>query len=96
MTEKRALAAKSVNKFKCWCHTGKVLPSRSRIRNVMLIAHHIAPAQLVANVNMPTAATLYPPTPLYAFERSIEDMAFDPPKAKKAQCWSKTKARVSS
>lgn len=54
----------------------------------MLVAdtHQMGPAQLPMNVKIPTAATLYPLTPLYALERSIEEMAFDPPKAKKEAC----------
>jgi hypothetical protein len=34
-------------------------------------------------VRMPTAMTLYPLTPLYALDKSIDDMAFEPPNAKK-------------
>lgn len=40
------------------------------------------PTQLLTNVRIPTARTLYPATPLYALERSIEEMALEPPKVK--------------
>ena len=44
----------------------------------------MGPAQLPTNVKVPTAVTLYPLIPLYAFDRSIEEIALEPPKAKKA------------
>jgi hypothetical protein len=42
----------------------------------------IGPAQLLTKVRKPTAKKLKPLIPLYALERSTEEMAFEPPKAK--------------
>lgn len=44
---------------------------------------YIGAAQLLIKVRTPTATTLKPLTPLYALDRSMEEMAFEPPKAKK-------------
>ena len=50
-------------------------------------AHHIGPAQLLTKVKIPTATTLKVSTPLYALERSTEEMALDPPNAKNDAYW---------
>ena len=39
----------------------------------------IGPAQLLTKVRIPTAKKLKPLIPLYALERSTEEMAFEPP-----------------
>lgn len=49
----------------------------------------MGPAQLLTRVKNPTAKKLYPLMPLYALERSTEEMAFEPPKAKKEACCSR-------
>lgn len=61
------------------------LCSRKSNKFVALV-QNTGPAQLEMNVRIPTARTLYPLTPLYALDRSMEEMAFEPPKAKKDAC----------
>ena len=84
MMKTRLLAAKAVTKIACFSKNCR-FSRRDASRRSILVAdtHQIGPAQLSMNVNMPTATTLYPLTPLYALERSIEEMALDPPNAKK-------------
>lgn len=47
----------------------------------------MGPAQLLMRVSAPTAKTLKPLMPLYALERSTEEIALEPPKAKKVVYW---------
>lgn len=69
--------------------TGAALDFCNRRSNKFVaLVQYTGPAQLEINVRIPTARTLYPLTPLYALDRSIEDIAFEPPKAKKDACCS--------
>jgi hypothetical protein len=69
-----------------WCRN-RMLRSPAaclrRRRSIEAEVHHIGPDQLLAKVRIPTATTLKPLMPLYALDRSMEDMEFDPPNAKK-------------
>lgn len=58
---------------------------RSR-RRLAADVQKIGPAQLLTKVRIPTAKKLKPLIPLYALERSTEEMAFEPPKAKNVVC----------
>jgi len=48
----------------------------------------MGPAQLERKTRAPTASTLYEAMPLYELERSMEDIAFEFPRAKK-EVWDK-------
>jgi hypothetical protein len=48
--------------------------------------HHIAPAQFPIKVKSPTGTGLNSLTPLYALDRSMDEMALVPPRAKKEVC----------
>lgn len=87
MTERTLLHTKVVSKIRCPIQLSlgfrlSCFESSSAVAEV----HHKGPAQLPQKVKMPTATTLYPSIPLYALERSMEEMALDPPNAKNEAC----------
>lgn len=57
---------------------------------VVAEVQYIGPAQLLMKVRMPTAATLNPAMPLYALDKSTEEIALEPPAAKKVAYWNIT------
>lgn len=62
-----------------------------RSRSVLVAkVQYTAPAQLPTKVRMPTATTLKSEMPLYALDRSTDEMEFVPPKAKNVANWSRS------
>lgn len=59
-------------------------------------AQYIGPAQLLIKVSRPTVKTSKSRTPLYADDRSTDEMALVPPKAKKDVYWNRREVVVSS
>lgn len=74
-----------------WCRNTILSPFLCFCRSSKLVAEvqYMGPAQLLTSVRKPTATTLKPLMPLYALERSTEEMALEPPKAKKDVYWSR-------
>ena len=96
MTKNTLLAANPVNSDKCCIQSFNRLLRCSDRSNTVADVHHRGPAQLEQNVITPTAATLYPLMPLYALERSTEDIALDPPNAKNEAYWKRMEVNVIS
>ena len=82
MTDRTELATKAVTSDKFCIQSSNDCPQLSARSSTVADVHHKGPAQFEQKVRMPTAITLYPLMPLYALERSIEDIALDPPNAK--------------
>ena len=95
ITNRRLLDTKVESKDRCRVHCSCRL-SPSDKRSTVADVHHKGPAQLLQKVNIPTANTLYPAIPLYALERSIEEIALEPPKAKKDTYWKSRDVKVKS
>lgn len=88
ITKEVLVVMNSVKMTKCWKAAAETDAGFPLISNRhVAIVHQIGPAQLLTNVKTPTATTLYPLTPLYAFDRSTDEMALVPPKAKNAANW---------
>ena len=58
--------------------------------------HHKGPAQFPQKVSTATVVTSYLSTPLYELERSMDEMALDPPKTKNEAYWNIKQVRVVS
>lgn len=97
ITDKVEEAAKTVSTEK-WPNPELLMRSMVyRLRtHAVADAHQTGPDQLLMNVKTPTANTLYPLTPLYALDRSTEEIAFVPPNAKKDEYCMKSEVKVSS
>lgn len=96
MTDSTELATKAVIKDIWWTQSSSDCPRFSARSNTVADVHHNGPAQLEQKVRMPTAITLYPLMPLYALERSTEDIALDPPNAKNEAYWNRIEVNVIS
>jgi len=96
MTDSTELATKAVTSDKCCIQSSNGCPRLSARSSTVADVHHKGPAQLEQKVRMPTAITLYPLMPLYALDRSTEDIALDPPNAKNEAYWNRTEVNVIS
>lgn len=103
MTNTMLDAVKAVSRARCVLNTlpPPLAPDifallRLRWRRSRLVAEvqKMGPAQLEMRVRKPTATTLNDEIPLYAEDRSTEEMAFEPPKAKKLAYWSRIEEMV--
>lgn len=88
MTEAMLAAVNAVRSEIC-CLKTSFCPSWTFFIRSRLAAEvqKMGPDQLLMRVRNPTAMTLKELMPLYALERSMEEMALEPPKAKKVACW---------
>lgn len=96
ITDSTELATKAVTSDKCCIQSSNECPRPSARSSTVADVHHKGPAQLEQKVRMPTAITLYPFMPLYALDRSTEDIALDPPNAKNEAYWNRTEVNVIS
>lgn len=90
-------AVNTVNSMRCCSSTSfaPVLLS-CRSRRTVPEDQNIGPTQFETKVNNPTAITLYPEIPLYALDKSIDDIELDPPNAKNDACWKSSDVTVIS
>lgn len=82
-----------------WCRNKTSRrPRRCRSSKSKFVAevHHKGPAQFPQKVSIATVVTLYWSTPLYELERSMDDMALDPPKMKNEAYWNTKQVSVVS
>ena len=85
----RTLAAlNTVSNNRCRRKTCSSPSSRFLSKSIIVAdIHHKGPAQLEQNTSIATAITRYVSTPLYELERSMDEIALDPPNAKKLVYW---------
>src|SRR2546423_13587596 len=77
ITERLLKAVNRVRSAKC-SNGDLLLTGKSElITKGIAHTHHIGPAQLLRKVRIHTAPTLYPAMPLYALERSTDEIAFE-------------------
>lgn len=97
MTNATLTETKTVIKARCclWAFRWPCLYFFKRSR-LVADTQKSGPAQLLTRIRNPTATTLKPPMPLYALDRSTDEMALEPPKAKKDVYCSKMEVMVIS
>ncbi len=83
ITKRALLAVNVVSKATCRIQSSRgLLALCLDNNNTVAEVHHKGPAQFTQKVKNPTAPTLYPLTPLYAFDSSMDEIALEPPSAK--------------